>query len=266
MTLRRLFGIGFIFACTAVAWVILGSTVMVRTEDSDGLLHGEVEQLWGGKHVQLAPTAWYEQTRQVHREVSELDAAGKSVTRTVTEPVVDRVPMPLTSSRIDVRLELDLRRKGLLWYDTYGVGFAGRYVITNDSDAPRKIHVEFAFPSRDGIYDGFHFSVGGQAAPAATDLSAGVTTEIELAPHTTAPIELRYRSRGLDDWRYSFGKGVSQIRDFELVAHTDFGQIDYPVGTMSPGLRDREGDGWKLTWRFETVVTGQQIGSTCRRA
>jgi hypothetical protein len=260
MTLRRLLGIGFIFACTAVAWVILGSTVMVRTEESDGLLHGDIEKLWGGKHVQPAPTAWYEQTRLVHREVSEPDASGKSVTRTVTESVVDRVPVSLASSRIDVRLELDLRRKGLLWYDTYAVGFAGRYVIANDTDAPRKIHVAFAFPSRDGIYDGFHFSAGGQASPAATDLSAGVTTVIELAPHETAPIELRYRSRGLDDWRYSFGDGVSQIRDFELVAHTDFRQIDYPVGTMSPGLRDREGDGWKLTWRFETVVTGQQIG------
>lgn len=260
MTLRRLFGIGFIVLCTACAWVILGSTVLARTEASDGLLHAEVERLWGGKHVQLAPTAWYEQPRSVHREVTEPDAAGKPVTRTVTEQVIDRIPVPLASSRIDVTLQLDLRRKGLLWYDTYAVGFAGRYVVANDTDAPRTVHVAFAFPSRDGIYDGFHFSAGGRAAPGATDLSTGVTTVIELAPRATAPIDLRYRSRGLDDWRYSFGEGVSQIRDFELVAHTDFRQIDYPVGTMSPAARDRERDGWKLTWRFESLVTGQQVG------
>jgi hypothetical protein len=260
MTLRRLIAIGFIVGCCSIAWGILGATVLDRTEHADGLLQYEVAKLWGGNHVQQAPTAWYEQPRTVTREVTEPDATGKVATRKVTETTIDRIPVAIASSRIDVRLDLDQRRKGLLWYDTYAVAFTGAYQVANDTDQPRTIYVRFPFPSRDGIYDGFRFVAGGVAAPAVTDLSVGAQTSVELAPHTAAPVEVAYRSRGLDDWRYSFGDAVSQVRDFELVAHTDFADIDYPVGTMSPGGRASEHDGWKLTWRFETLVTGQQIG------
>jgi hypothetical protein len=41
---------------------------------------------------------------------------------------------------------------------------------------------------------------------------------------------------------------------------TDFDAIDFPAGTLSPGSRERQGDGWRLGWRFDSLVTGQRIG------
>ena len=41
---------------------------------------------------------------------------------------------------------------------------------------------------------------------------------------------------------------------------TDFHEIDFPPGTLSPTEKAAEGSGWKLTWRFESMVTGQKIG------
>src|SRR5690242_10907334 len=117
MTSKRLFAIVFIVLVTSAGWFALGATVTERTDDSDGMLRSEVEKLWGGRHVQTAPTAWYEQPHQVQRDITEPDAAGKTVTRHVTEDVVDRIAVPLASSHIDASLGLDLRRKGLLWYD-----------------------------------------------------------------------------------------------------------------------------------------------------
>jgi len=55
VTTLRLLAIGFIFVCTAVAWSILGSTVVGRTGQTDGRLSQEVAQLWGGHHVQRRP-------------------------------------------------------------------------------------------------------------------------------------------------------------------------------------------------------------------
>ena len=43
----------------------------------------------------------------------------------MTRPGIDCVPVALASSRLRVDLDLDQRRKGLLWYDTYGVTFSG---------------------------------------------------------------------------------------------------------------------------------------------
>jgi hypothetical protein len=74
-------------------------------------------------------------------------------------------------------------------------------------------------------------------------------------------VELRYRSRGLGEWLYAFApEGVAQARAFALSMKTDFRDIDFPPGTLSPSARTPLGRGWKLDWRFDNLVTGQRIG------
>ncbi len=253
MTLWRLFGIGIIFLCTTIGWIVLGATVVERTDELDYRLESEVTKLWGGKHVQEAPTAWYELTHPSSREIQETDATGKLVTRTVTEQVTDKLPVSLTRARIDVRLDLDHRRKGLLWYDTYAVAFAGHYVVANPTAEARTMHVKFAFPASEAIYDGFTFMVAGKPVRA-TDLSSVVTT-IQLAAGETTTIDVAYQSRGLDVWHYKFGEGVSQITDFELVAHTGDAAIDFPAGSMSPTSRTDD----TSVWHFDSLVAGHDI-------
>lgn len=260
MTPLRLFAIAFIFVCTSIAWSILGVTVSERTGESDGRLRNEVEQLWGGRHQQVAPNAWIDEPRLVTREVRENDAAGRPVVRTVTETTFDQVALTLEQQRVDVSLALTQRQKGLLWYDTYAVRFVSSYHVRHHADGPRHVKVHFAFPSQQGIYDAFEIQVAGQDARDAADLGAGVTADVFAEPEQDIPIVIGYRSRGLDDWTYGFGEGVAQVRDFELVAHTDFAAIDFPPGTMSPTSKQRVGAGWKLTWKFESLVTGQKVG------
>jgi hypothetical protein len=47
MTFRRLAAIALIFMGTAVAWAILGSSLVARTGQFDGRLEKEVQLLWG---------------------------------------------------------------------------------------------------------------------------------------------------------------------------------------------------------------------------
>ena len=260
MTPLRLFAIAFIFVATSVAWSILGVTVQERTGESDGELRQEVAQLWGGRHRQVAPKVWIEEPRIVTRQVQENDETGRAVQRTVTETVYDQVPLSLEENRIDVTFDLDQRQKGLLWYDTYAVHFDAQYLVSHHAVAARHVRVHFAFPSPEGIYDGFQIQVGGQDAREASDLSAGITADVVAEPGEQIPIRIAYRSRGLDDWTYAFGEGVAQVRDFALVAHTDFTGIDFPAGTMSPTAKKREGSGWRLEWEFESLATGQKVG------
>ena len=131
MTIPRLFAIGLIFFFACVAWSTLGASVVSRTGESDQRLAKEVAQLWGGRHEQAAPAAIVQRPRVVTEQVQEKDSRGQTVTREVTKTVIDRVPIPLDSSRLKVDLALDQRRKGLLWYATYGVTFAGTYRLHN---------------------------------------------------------------------------------------------------------------------------------------
>ena len=74
-------------------------------------------------------------------------------------------------------------------------------------------------------------------------------------------MEVGYRSRGLDDWRYLFvPAGVAQVRDFLLTVTTDFEEIDFPAGTLSPSTKSAQAEGWKLVWGFNNLVTGQNVG------
>jgi hypothetical protein len=259
MTAARLIAIGAIYLASAIAWFILGGTVVNRTGESDQRIAADVARLWGGRHNQIAPTAWVEVPRVVVEELPPLVLGGPL--RRVEKTVVDRSPAPAASSRVDVTLDLDHRRKGLLWYDTYGVAFVGEYRFRNPHDVPRRLVVSFVFPSAEGLYDDFTFELDGAPTPPVADLAQGLSAGVDLAPGQESVLRVRYRSRGLGDWTYAFtNSGVAQVRDFQLMMKTDFRDIDFPIGTLSPTTRTPSGEGWNLTWRFASLVTGQRIG------
>jgi len=52
----------------------------------------------------------------------------------------------------------------------------------------------------------------------------------------------------------------SLLQNFTLVVTSDFADIDYPVEAMSPSHRQQTADGWRLTWSFKRILTGQTMG------
>lgn len=261
MTPLRLIAIAFIFVIAAIAWFVLGGSVTARSGEFDGRLAAEVAQLWGGPHRQTAPTVFVERPRQVTETIQQQTASGGSVSSNVTRTVLDLHAVPLASSGVDVDLRLEHRQKGLLWYDTYTVAFKARYSVRNPDDVPRTVVARLAFPSKDAIYDRFSVRFNGIDAPPLTDLNRGVEVQALVPPGRDALLEVTYESRGLDEWRYALAEaGVSQVRDLAVAVTTDFDGVDFPAGTMSPTTRTRTERGWRLEWRFASLVTGQAIG------
>jgi inner membrane protein involved in colicin E2 resistance len=73
-------------------------------------------------------------------------------------------------------------------------------------------------------------------------------------------LKVGYHSRGLNEWRYSFGGGeVSQVRDFNLNMKTDFKDIDFPDNTISPNQKHETSKGWELSWSYKNLLSGYQI-------
>lgn len=260
MTPLRLFAIGFIFLSTTIAWMVLGATVTNRSGEADGTLRMEVERLWGGEHTQQAPVA-HLVTHDVERVIEDKDDKGRVIARRTEIVRVGREPRPLGLHQSDVRAALDLehRRKGLLWFPTYGVGFAGHYRFVNDTGELGDVEVTFPFPSTQGIYDAFVFKVDGREAPPVTDLSRGASLRLEMKPGQSVEVDIAYRSRGIGTWSYVFGTGVSQVKDFSLVLESNVADVDFPSGSMSPSDKKLEGDGARLAWTFSNLVTGQRI-------
>jgi hypothetical protein len=261
MTPFRLAAIVAIYVIASLAWFVLGTSVTARSGEFDNRLSEEVALLWGGRQTQAAPEIWFERPTTVVDNVERTDASGQVVTESTRRVHIERVPLVAEASEVDVSLALDHRQKGLLWYDTYAVRVAARYRARNPDVEPRPIFVQVLFPSDQVQFDNFVFRINGQEAARAEDPSKGAVAHAVVPPGEAAVIELAYDSRGMDTWSYAFAPtGVADVRNFVLTVRTDFDRIDFPAGTMSPSTRERTDGGWELTWRFESLLTGQRIG------
>src|SRR5437899_1470078 len=67
-------------------------------------------------------------------------------------------------------------------------------------------------------------TIAGGFAQWADDFAAGERHEYTIS----------YRSRGTSTWHYQLTAGTGQVRNFHLELDTNFANVDFPAGTVSP--------------------------------
>jgi inner membrane protein involved in colicin E2 resistance len=256
ITLRKIAAISFIFACTSLAWAILGTTLSTRTDSSTGRLDGHVASTWGTAQEQSPPTAIYQ-----YSEVKTSTTIENGRTIVHNQDTVQCASLPLTSSRIHVNLNLDPRQKGLLWYSTYAVDFTGDYAFLNDTDKPRNVTFHLKFPAQKALFDGLAMELNGH--PLVLEMGGGgISVHATLAANESSALHVVYHSQGLASWRYKLADDVAQSRDFALTMRANFKDIDFADDTLSPTSKEPTPNGWILTWSYANLVSGFQIGMT----
>jgi len=264
--MRRLLAIGLVWLGCTFAWAILGSTLGVRSGVASGGLLPEVHALWGPPLVQEPPHAIGVETHRERRTETRLDEKEKRYYDVKHEvDVTTERELPLESTRAAVKLSLEHRRKGLLWFPTYGVDFRGEYRFRNDGAEARSVRVLVPLGKQGVVYDGFTLSDPGGAPVAATFDEGFARVDRSLSPGEELHLVLRYRARGTGTWGYgAAGKGLGpeagRARDFLLEMETDFEDVDFPAGTLSPTEQRAGGGRWRGAWRFEQIVGAQPIG------
>jgi hypothetical protein len=226
---KRLIAIGFIFACTSAAWMILGSTINIRTNSSGDRLRGRVQSVWGTPQAQLAPAA---------------ELVGRTA--------------PPDKSDINVDLQLEYRRKGLLWYSTYKVGFAGDYEFENPCSVAQTLRLSLQLPATQALYDDLQFSVNGQPSIPVTEKDRAYV-DVNVPAGQTVKLRVGYRSQGLESWRYNFGKDINAVSNFHLRMNTNFRDIDFPDNTLAPFEKHETPTGWQLDWTYKKLLSGYEI-------
>ena len=253
--MKRIFILIFIYVCTSIAWFILGGVTTARTNDQDMKLRTAVGQLWGTTQRQAAPYVFYQTTKE--KKVTKV--IGNETTMETRTEVTDH-PVAIEESTIEVSIDLDHRRKGLLWYSTYRVDFQGEYIIRNTTGARREMFFQYTFPTIEGVYDNFTLSVDGEKVEELKPQSGVIYQNMAIDPDQERRVRVTYASQGMDEWWYVFGGGVSHIRDFNLTMTTDFSKIDFPDNSISPTEKQETNDGWVLTWEYDDLISGIQIG------
>jgi hypothetical protein len=231
---KHVAALAVIFLGASLAWFVLGGTLVQRTDASDSGQQAQLSGQWGTPQVQNAPEVF-------------ADLGPRK-----------RVTVPIRSSTIDVGLNLEQRRKGLLWYNLYDVQFNARYAIRNDTNAAH-LAIRFPLPVNGGSYADLRYAIDGRPIDTATVIDGG-RIDIALAPGRSATLDVGYRSRGSESWIYQFKKGVESVNDFTLTMTTNFKAIDFPPQTLLPVSEESNGNGWRLQWKYGTLVTANAIG------
>jgi inner membrane protein involved in colicin E2 resistance len=253
--LKRILAIIAIFVCTCVAWMILGTSIYLRTENAGSELSSRVASTWGTAQEQHPPVASY--VTKVTKTV-ETEENGKKIKKTETHDVTNVVP--LDSSQIVADLHIDYRQKGLLWFSTYRAGFAGNYTFRNPTGQEETFTIRLPLPSKQAVYDAMEISLDGQVLP----LDFGGAEAIArgaLKANATGVVRIAYRSQGQDNWSYKFSSGdeVARVRDLHLLVKTDFGGFDFPENSLSPTEKRQTSEGWELKWDYQNLVSGFNI-------
>jgi inner membrane protein involved in colicin E2 resistance len=233
--------------------MILGVSLMQRTSHADDVLTGRVVELWGSEHVQRAPSFVY-YTYEKEKRINE--ETGKSFYVDVKHTHV----YDPERSTIDVDFGLEYRRKGLIWFSTYKVGFDGVFAFKNYGGAPLNGFCEFEFPASGAIYDNFRIYINGSEFDTQGKMGNFISVPVWLEPQQETTMRITYKSQGLNNWRYLFGDGVKSVKNFLLTITTNFDNPDFPSGTMSPSEKEKLTKGWKFIWDYKDLVTGYNIG------
>ncbi len=165
-----------------------------------------------------------------------------------------------TSASVD--LKVDYRKKGLLWFSTYGVVFSTVTKVTNPTDHAVDVKLLHYFPSKNAMYDNMSLVVQGDERARVSAEDSMMSVLFTLPANATRDVAFSYRSRGMDRWSYSFGHDVKMVENFELSMTTNFEKIDFPQGSISPDLkvRDPGTGGYRLEWDKKSVVSGLSLG------
>ncbi|MBI5085256.1 MAG: inner membrane CreD family protein [Acidobacteria bacterium] len=231
---KRIAAVGFIFICTSIAWAVLAGTIFSRTYHSDGLLRGKVASAWGSKHAQQPPS------------LTQWDVGPDGKSRSYS--------LPLEQSGIQAGIHLEHRQKGLLWFNTYKVEFAGDYLFRNDTTLATPARLRFPLPADQAVYDGLVVSRDGVPLPTVAAGNA-VEANLSLAPGQSATVRVSYASQGLDRWEYRFGKDAGQVRNFSARVRTNFRDADFPENTLSPTTKRETPHGAEFDWTYRALLS-----------
>lgn len=260
----RFFAIGFIIVATSIGWLLLGGVIDSRTRDSAGRGSRAVQSLWGGPLAQPSPVAtqvWTVVEPPAPEALEKARAEGKPEPPSREKTLSDG--LNLVSSRVRADLKLEHRRKGLLWFSTYRVRFAGRYEVRNDDRPDGTCAFLVPHPGARPFFDDYRVTLDGvdQARffPSSDPAVPGLEVRFPLPAGVTRVVEVSYLTQGLDEWRYLPPREPRQTLDLDVEATTDFTDIDFADDTMSPTTKEATGAGWTLRWTSSRLMAARDI-------
>lgn len=234
---KRIFALACIFLLATAGWFMLGAATAERHHRQSYSLGHSVTQLWGGPTTQAAP----------------------SFSTSIPGSKNRRALLPL-SNTVTADLQLEHRKKGLVWHPTYSVKFTGEYCLQNDQPLTQTVRLFFALPSGEATYDDVTAALGNKPLAIQQGDRAGVYELAQLAAGETQCLTVAYRSRGMQLWQYQPTGSQRRVKNLDVSITTNFAEIDFMENSLSPMTKTPTDSGVSLNWQAKDLLTSQPIG------
>ena len=252
MSIKKIVAIVIIFIITTIAWMILGTSNSVRTNTLSVSLKSQVANLYGGRLNIEAPRCY---TKIIRNET----VLASNTRRTD----FDYEHHELIKSDVVIKVYLDQRKKGNLWFPTFKANFEGNYIFQADAQNKENYYLYSTLNSADSIYNNLLLKINDKEISNVLPLINKQEIPVTPLADNTIKLTVSYDATGLEDLYYLITperNTIAQINDFNLVISTDFDLYDFPSSMMSPTSKIKTENGHDLIWELNKTITGKNIG------
>ncbi|MBN2496700.1 MAG: hypothetical protein JXR96_19070 [Deltaproteobacteria bacterium] len=224
-----------------VSWVI-SAQITDRFHFADSELHQDVIERWGAPIVQPVPSVRFVPSGSVFNTLE---------------------PMPIRRQDVEVKAEMNYRKRGLVYFSGFDFAFQAQYEVENDRG--RDIDLVFVFPiqmkKNQVLLSDLAFTVNGKPAP--LDLSGEKDKLVwtgRARPGEKLKYEIAFKGRGLDSFVYRLDPAM-RVHDFHMAMHVTGGvNFDYPPN-VAPSSEVQVGqDGVSMRWAYASLESGVPVG------
>ena len=237
MSIKSMISIIVIYFVGAGAWIFLGSVSEIRSMQSDYSATTGVESLWGREIHQSTPRFY-------------VQVPGRMQPQEITAQSVD----------ISVDLQLEQKRKGLIWLPTYWLDFTASYSLKNTSPVAQNVRFGFNLPDANATYDELSFSLDAEEIQPDIHNRTQINHIVPLQSGAVKTLNIHYKMRGLRQWQYDLAAYTKQVRNLNLKVITNFQAVDFVAGSLSPSTSELTESGMVLLWTANDLLTQKSVG------
>lgn len=211
----------------------------------------DVEQIWGGPLLQPQPLVMWRRADAATPELSRAD---------------------ISSTKVQVELDVEYRRRGITEYPGYQARVAGAYQLTNPTADPIQASFSLGLPSARSslMLTELSLTVDGREDPSHTEYAPDkITWAGRVEGGHTAIFAVKYRARGLQRFGYALSPAALKSEDARPISHFELDllvrgahdELDFPLGSMSPTLNETTPEGARhLVWSVDRMLSAFDVG------
>lgn len=240
------FGIAF-----SIASIIIGLRIDSRHSSSYSRGLKSVKEIWGGSIIQNSPQFFHTYTKT---EVSYSND-GKKISKQVNM----KEDLSFENQKSVIKLNENIRKKGLLYYAGYNAEFSAAYTVKNTYSSVRNCSFFFPLPEGTGNISEISVIVDGEKYTGDTNYADGIYWNKKMTPGEEHDISISYNAQGTGKYKYNLTDKKTQIKNLDFSIKTNYKDIIIPDGAMVPTEEVSDNDKTLMKWKASNLVTSQDI-------